>query len=196
MTFQTLFTSACPVGCFLGALLVLPVVGRAAGPRPCIGGKANAASYTWNFQKEATGLLNGLQVDAGQVQRRADLLDAYIRGNEVTWDLQSDQLDQLRDEVNDMGRKLCRLVAIRGVLAPWQQNAVDRIAPRIRLIADNAADAIAFLNHHQHDFRQPPYELYVRNLYRQARRVSATVEKFEAVASASRGKSSATKSSS
>lgn len=164
-------------GFLAGSMAALPAL--AMEPRECAAGKPTAASYTWNFQKEATGLLQDVQTEASQVRQHAANLQTYGRENVVDWQSHADQLDRVRAEVNDMGAKLCRLQEIRRVLAPWQQAAIDRIAPQIRLIADNAKDAIQFANNNQEALWQPVYTKYIANLYHEGQSVSTTVNDFE-----------------
>jgi hypothetical protein len=171
-------------GLCAGVLAALPSAALALEPRECVAGHPTAASYTWNFQKEADGLLQDLQNQAAQVQRHAATLRSFARADEVSWQAHADELQQVKAEINDMGQKLCRLTTIRGMLAPWQQEAIDRIGPQIRLAADNAEDAINFLDAHEQTLWQPTYRAYVRNLYQEAHRVSHTVGNFVASAHA------------
>jgi uncharacterized protein YoxC len=180
VTLQMLLTT----GLCAGVLAVFPSAALALAPRACVAGPPTAASYTWNFQKEADGLLQGLQNQAQQVQRHAATLRTFARTNDVDWQAHSDQLRQVKTEIDDMGKKLCRLTTIRRVLAPWQQQAVDRIGPQVRLAADNAEDAINFMNSHEETLWEPTYRMYVRNLYNEAHQVSNTVDHFQEYARA------------
>jgi uncharacterized protein YacL (UPF0231 family) len=170
------------IGCLTGALAAMPALAMA--PKECVAGKATAASYTWNFRKEATGLLQDVQSEAAQVRNHAAKIQTFGREYEVSWQAHSNQLSRLKTEVDDMGAKLCRLMMIRRVVAPWQQEAIDRIAPQIQLIADNAQDAIHFVNNHQESLWQPAYQRYVSNLYHESKSLSNTVNNFEEYAHA------------
>jgi hypothetical protein len=67
-----------------------------------------------------------------------------------------------------MGKKLCRLETIRRVVAPWQQETIERIASQLPLMADNTAAAIEYVNAHQQDLVNPTYQRYADNLYSEA----------------------------
>ena len=169
-------------GCLIGSMAVLP--GFASAAEECVAGEPTAASYTWNFQKEATGLIQDLQDQAMKVRDHAARLQSFGYSDELSWQAHADQLSRLKREVNDMGQKLCRLTVIRRELAPWQKQAVNRIAPELQLIADNAQDAITFVNNNQEALWQPTYKRYVDNLYAESNQISNTADNYLAYANA------------
>ena len=155
-------------GCALAAMAAFVVPGMGASVHECAPGNPTAASYTWDFKAEANTIFQDLETTARQTRNDADQLENYSRGTEASWEIQSDQLDILKQEVNDMGTKLCRLESIRRVLAPWQQAEVDRIAGTIQLMADNTQDAIVYLGAHEDELWVPTYQKYANNLYNEA----------------------------
>jgi hypothetical protein len=176
------------------AMLVAPGVSLAATPPQCSSAEPTAASYTWDFHKEASDLLNGLRVDARKARSAADQLRAFENEPEISWQSHADRLAQIKNEVNDMGAKLCRLEAIRSAALPWQQKAIDDVAPAVRLMADNVDDAILYLNAHQGNFWVPAYDLYVTNLSTQSGHLEGVVHNFEQYARLNKELSSAQKS--
>lgn len=164
MTLRTLMVSTCA----LAATVALVGPGMAAAAHECVPGSPTAASYTFDFMSEANTIFQDLETLARQTRYDADQLVTYNRGHEGDWEVQADQLNILKQEVNDMGTKLCRLESIRRVLAPWQQAEVDRIAGEVQLMADNTQDAIAYLNGHERELWAPAYQNYENNLYNEA----------------------------
>jgi hypothetical protein len=160
-------------------MAALPATSLAAESHACAPGKPTPQSYTWDFRGEASRLLNDIQVDAAKAQQHASKLDVFAADPLISWQTHAGQLASIRREVNDMGRKLCRLEVIRRVVAPWQQEAIDRTAPSVRLMADNAEDALVFLNNNQGNFWQPDYQKYVANLDQESGQVSHSVKTFE-----------------
>src|SRR5215469_14824806 len=134
----------------------------------CVPGSPTAASYTWDFKAEANSIFQDLETLARQTRDDADQFQTYSRDQAVSWEIQSDQLNILKHEVNDMGTRLCRLETIRRVLEPWQQTEVDRIAQEVQLMADNTQDAIVYLGGHEQDLWAPTYQKYANNLYKEA----------------------------
>jgi hypothetical protein len=142
----------------------------------CPVGKVTPASYTWNFQKETDAVFQDVQSDAQQALTQAAYLQSFADSDDVTWYSTADRLNQMASLVNDMGQKLCRLETIRRVDAPWQQDAIDRIATTLRLMADNVTDAIQFGNQNQQELWHPTYQKYVNSLYEQAHSLTQSVD--------------------
>ncbi len=163
-------------GCLSAAMALMTLPAGAAenvvAHQKCMTAPATAASYTWNFRQEGDHLFQEIQSDARQAASHAAKLESFEDSPTLGWQAHADQLMQLRADVNDMGAKLCRLQTIRRALAPWQQHAVDRMAKNIVLIADNAGDAIQFLNGHHRELWLPTYVKYVTNLYDQSHALS------------------------
>ena len=147
------------------ALTAFPLTLGATTAKECACEKPTAASYTWDFHREANTLFEDVQTDAQQIEDHAAELQSFSDEPELSWHDHAIQLNQLKGEVNDMGQKLCRLETIRRVVAPWQQKTIDRIASNVPLMADNTEDAILYLNAHQHDLTNPTYWRYADNLY-------------------------------
>lgn len=148
------------------ALSAIPVA--ASRVNQCAAGVPTAASYTWNFKGEANTIFKDVQADAQQALYHADKLQSFARDSNLDWQVHAGQLEYLKDEINDLGAKLCRLETIRGVVAPWQQHVIDQIATNARLMADNAQDAIVFGDKKPRDLWLAKYQKYVNNLYSEA----------------------------
>jgi hypothetical protein len=125
--------------------------------------RPDAASY-----REASAIFQAVNSDAEQALNNAATLQSFESADSPSWVSHADLLNQLRAEVNNMGQDVSRLETIRGVVAPWQQNVVDRIAANLQLMADNTRDAIAFGNSNPHDLLNLTYQNYVNNLYDEA----------------------------
>jgi hypothetical protein len=162
----------------IAGMAALPLASQAA-PQSCTAGTPTPASYTWNFQAEASRVLSGLQVDAAKAQYLADKLQTFSLDANVDWQLHANQLAALKREVDDMGRRLCRLEQIRPVAAPWQQKAIDDAASSVRLMADNVQDAINFLNEYHRNFWEPAYRHNVSNVFRESGQLSQSVKSLE-----------------
>jgi hypothetical protein len=154
--------------CVTGALVFAALPSQAAPVHECVTGQPTAQSYTWNFQREADGIFEDIHNDAGQVADRAATLQRDVTETNLIWESHGDTLMGLKASVNDMADKLCRLQAIRRVLSPWQQKTVDRINTEVRLMVDNAQDAITFSDANPSDLWSPTYSAYVNNLYHEA----------------------------
>lgn len=173
-------------GCVSGAVAVFVVPAMASTVHECVASKPTAASYTWNFKREADAIFSKVQADAKLAEHHADEVQSFARRTDISWETNVYQLDALKKEVNDMGAKLCRLETIRRVLAPWQQAEVDRIAKRMQLISDNTQDAILFMDAHTHQLWLPGYEKYAHNIYDEAAKLAHSTGKAVAYARVSK----------
>lgn len=157
------------------ALTAFPLPSGASTASTCAHGKPTAASYNWDFHREANNLFEEIRGDAEQARDYAARLQSYEDEPELDLQAHGDQLTYLKNEVNDMGRKLCRLETIRRGVAPWQQKTIDRIALHLQLMADNTQDAIVFVNSHQSDLFNQTYWRYADNIYSQANDLTRSV---------------------
>jgi hypothetical protein len=159
----------------LVGLTAFPLTLGAVTARECAYGKPTAASYTWDLHSEANALFEDVQTDAQQVTNHAAQLQSFSDDSNMGWQAHADQLNQVRSEVNDMGKKLSRLETIRRVVSPWQQKTIDRIASTVPLMADNTEDAIVYLRAHENDLINPTYRRYADNLYSEGNNLTQSV---------------------
>ena len=158
-------------------LLTAALTAPASTPPPCTctPGSPTAASNTWNFKGEANTIFQDIETDAQSIRTHADRIQSYERGPQLSWASHGDQLNAIRDDVNDMGKKLCRLEVIRGALAPWQQGEVDRIAAIVPLLANETEDAILFGAEHQQVLWLPVYQNDTNSLYENSNKLAQSV---------------------
>jgi hypothetical protein len=153
--------------CVSGTMTLFAIPSIAAESHACVAAEPTAASYTWDFHKEANAIFQNVEEDARKAMDHAANLQSYEDSN-LDWVTYGEQLNRVRAEVNDMGDLLCRLETIRPAVAPWQQKTIDSIASSVRLMADNAQDAIVFGNSHSRELWVPTFQAYVNNLYSEA----------------------------
>lgn len=142
----------------------------------CTAVTQTGASSTGNFKGEAITIFQQVQDEAHQALDLADKLKNSFLDPEMEWSDASEHLEELRDTVNDMGTRVCRLQTIRNLVAPWQQAEIDRIDKSDVLMANNTQDAILFANRHMHELWENPYRLYTSNLYSQANKLTQSID--------------------
>jgi len=147
------------------AMLLFVSPAGAATIHECVNAKPTAASYTWDFQQEADAIFQAVQSDAQDVSDHAAKLQGFVIDTDVSWQTHGDQLRQMKAKMNDLGMRLCRLQTIRRVLTPWQQKMVDQIGTNVQLMADNAQDAITFVDSNHDALWKPTYDRHVNNIY-------------------------------
>lgn len=154
-----------------------PASSTPSQPHACVAGKPTPASYKWDFKTEANNTFRAIQTDLQRASYDADQFQEATADSSPDWEIQGESLDALRDDVNDIGTRLCRLEAIRRVLSPWQQKAVDRIASTTVLLADNTQSEIKFGNAHPDFLWQPFYRGVARDIADEVSILQSSVDK-------------------
>ena len=152
----------------------------ATSAKLCPTGPPTAASYTWNFPKEASGLLVQMKTDAIQVRDIADKLDGLDHEPfDNFWQYDATLLDSARKQVNDMDGMLCRLETIRRVSSPWEKQAISRIAPSVVELSDTTQATIDYLNQNQRALVFPAYTDEAGIMYNKAGRIVNFVNEYQ-----------------
>jgi hypothetical protein len=167
----------CCASLFAAALL-LPAATKSEN-RSCALGTPTAASYTWNFPSEAQELLGDIAADAREARMHSDNLDRFALDPDISWQEHAVELSAVREAVNDMGTKLCRLETIRRVALPWEKKAIDDAAPLISEMANEAQAAITFLNDHEENLFNPAYNGFTAGLYQRSDKLAKEMNEFE-----------------
>lgn len=121
------------------AAAVLMAAGTASAQTPAPNQATDPAA------KDAITTLKLIDQQSAEISNNAFLMNMAVDRTD-DFDYQSDLLNQVRDEVNRVGRELDVLQAERGSLAPWQAAAVDQVAPVMHSVAMESTDAIRTFN--------------------------------------------------
>jgi wobble nucleotide-excising tRNase len=101
------------------------------------------------------------RLHASNAEKDAELLESYTRSM-VTWETHSAKLHAIRGHVNDLIRDFNRAKDLRAEASPWQQEAIDKIEPLLKSMADHLSATIDHLNDNQSKVRMPEYQSYVK----------------------------------
>ena len=166
-------------GALLCAMAFVPVVTQAQ-----IGtcGPAADRSYTRDSVPDATHLLKGMQYDANRVDYHAQQMDNFAYHPAFAWHTTGIELRRIRAEVNDMGKRLCKLERMQNVLPLAEQQAIQSVAPVVQEMADNADAAIRFRNTHHSGLWAPSFTTNAQNLHAEAKIVARRISQSEQVA--------------
>lgn len=95
---------------------------------------------------EGRELLNQIAERASAIRNTIGSLDSDTRFNKADSWTESSALNEVRYEVNLMGKDLRQLRDMQAQLAPWQQRELDRITPLAVALAGTTTDAIGAYN--------------------------------------------------
>lgn len=122
-------------------------------------------------------LLATAKTQATNASQDADLLKTYTRSS-LALASHGDQIEKIRGHVNDLGRTASELTAARSEASPWQQQAIDRIDPLLRELAETVTTTINHMNDHPDRIHMQPYRDYVSATYDVANRTATAISDF------------------
>jgi len=141
---------------------------------------ASSASPAVPSKEETSNLLQQLESDALTVKNEADHLRALTRDPFVTdWQDDGDQLIQICSRVNDMDNLLAELRTNQSADLPWQQKAIQSIAPAVVNLTNTTEAAVVSLNQNQGEVYQSNLYGLSQDFYNQAGLITKTIREVE-----------------
>jgi hypothetical protein len=145
-----------------------------AAPRSVFVGAAVCQSEDRNFPAEASSLLKEVQFTATLLARDAGILQSYSRSG-LSRESHTDRITVVKHHINNMGEKLNRLQAIRHLVTPWQQQAIDSVVSPAMMLAAHTQAAIEHLNERRNNLWHPDYTDHLRGIYDRSGQVKEAV---------------------
>ncbi len=105
----------------------------------------------------------------------AATLDAYANSN-ISWESHAARLENMREHVNNLGKTVKELTDLRAEGSPWQQEAIDRINPLLRSMADQLSATINHLSNNKERIHMQAYRDYVRANSELASRTASVIK--------------------
>lgn len=147
----------------------------------------SSTSDEWESPNEASVLLQKIRNQAIDVRDLAGQLQAFIRdGSDTDWEGDADVLTRATAHVNAMDDTLYSLRSIRQQAAPWQQKAIDRIAPKVIELTDYFQAAVHSLNNNPITLHllDQNYAQDTAGMYQRANTIANSIGRFENYATA------------
>jgi hypothetical protein len=127
--------------------------------------------------KEVSQLLEDIKVQSADLQRDSETLESYTRSG-VSWQTHAEELNQMKDRINTIGKTISKLQNLRSSASPWQQEAIDRIIPVAEKLASNTTAAIEHLNKNPLKINEPQYQEYIKSNAKTSSHLAALVKDF------------------
>jgi hypothetical protein len=115
-------------------------------------------------QRQVGDRLTDFKRTASQLRRQADTLNAD-RNSRVSWETHSQHLGNLKDHVNQLGRFLAELEAMRPEASENQRMAIEHARPHVVSIARSTTRAIELLNNQRGNTHFPEYAEVASDIY-------------------------------
>ncbi len=129
----------------LGLLLLVPTFGRA---QPA-------------DSEAITDLLKEAKAHAVVAEDDAATLESYTRST-MSWQTHGNHLTEMKIHANDLLSDFNQLKSMRSEGSPWQQEAIDRIDPLLRDMAEHLGAMIDHFNDNKNKIQMPPYREYAK----------------------------------
>ena len=127
-------------------------------------------------QMEKVGdLLAQFESRAIETRRDAARLESKTRGG-LSWQSHVDTLNLMREHVNDMGKMLAELEALKPQATLLQEKAIECARPHLQEMADGVESAIAALNQDRRNVMSQNYKATLHGVWTSADRLYRTVD--------------------
>jgi hypothetical protein len=139
---------------------------------------AQAEDNPSGSSQEVNQLLSQVKTQAIALERDCDEIATWAAGKQLSWESHAQKLNLIREHVNEAGRLLSNLHDARDEASPWQQQAIDRIHPLLKELADNTQGMIDHLNDKKSTFHLSEYGDYAKAGYELAHDLAALVSDY------------------
>ncbi len=139
---------------------------------------ANAGDNPSGSSQAISQLLSQVKTEAIALEEDAEDLATWTRTKQMSWQSHAEKLNKMRDHINVAGKLLAQLNEARGGASPWQQQAIDRIYPLLKELADNTETTIRHLVDNKGLIHFSPYTDYARANYDLAQELTALISDY------------------
>lgn len=112
--------------------------------------------------------LSSFKTTANQIRSEADLLKSYTPSMRLSWQSHTNQLNILREKVNQLGKDLAYLESQKPVAAEKQVMAMEHARPHLESIAENLTRAIELVDEDRRNVYSAEYVEAVDRVYTHA----------------------------
>jgi len=128
--------------------------------------------------KAITDLLKEAESHAILASVDAETLESYTRSHTVSWQSHAYRLRNIADHANDLIQDFNKLSSMRSEGSPWQQEAIDRVDPLLKEMADHLNTTVAHFKDNKHRVNMPPFHDYVKANREYMGRTSELISSF------------------
>jgi len=128
--------------------------------------------------KAITDLLKEVESHAILASDDAETLESYTRSHTMSWESHAARLRTMADHANSLIQDFDKLSSMRGEGSPWQQEAIDRVDPLLKEMAEHLNTTIAHFKDNKHRVNMPPFHEYVKANREYMGRTSGLISSF------------------
>ena len=139
---------------------------------------AKAADNSSGSSQEISRLLSQVKTEAVALERDSDELALWTQSKQLSWESHAKKLNEIREHINEAGKLLTKLNEAREGASPWQHQAIDRIYPLLKELADNTEATINHLNDNRAHIHFAAYQDYAKAGYDLAKELAALISDY------------------
>ncbi len=163
MRYKNIFLASCLVASMIAMPAALKADTNKSAPDPAT-------------VREVAGHLAAFEQQAVDVSRLSDHLLTLTRNHRTSWESHAYYLNNLRDNINSLGRMLSELEQAKPQASEAQQMAIERARPHLVTLASETSEALDFLREGRSNLWQIQYKETVADLSEQAHILYQTVD--------------------
>lgn len=127
--------------------------------------------------EKVNALFTEMKQHAALAEADAENLESYTRSS-MAWETHAKRITSMKDHVNALIKDYNEVKDMRGEASPWQQEAIDRVAPLLKDMADHLTASIEHLNQNQTKVHMKPWQDYARANYEYAVHTAGLIRDF------------------
>jgi hypothetical protein len=131
-------------------------------------GSASAAELATRGHRQVAKELADFKLTAAEMRRQADTLNSFTPSKQLSWQSHTQKLSALKDHVNEMGRSLAELEAMKPMANKTQALAIEHARPHLVSVAENLTEAIDLVNENRRSVYGDDYGEAVSDVYSHA----------------------------
>src|SRR5215469_16684392 len=150
----------------------------AAHPQGMAAAAPPAIQHSAYLSEQASTLLAEIQREAEGLRKNADVLGAFARNTQYSWQSHADYLHRVKEHINVVGERIAELQRIRNSVLPWQQQAITEVTTHASQVAASTQAAIVQLNDDRRSLLSPEYRDHLRTIDDSSAAMKERVDKF------------------
>ena len=108
----------------------------------------------------------------------SETLESYTRSHTMSWESHAHRLRTIADHANNLIEDFNKLSSMRDQGSPWQRDAIDRVDPLLKEMADHLNTTIAHFKDNKHRVNMPAFHDYVKANREYMGRTSELISSF------------------
>ena len=137
-----------------------------------------AAAAQTSDSKAINDLLKEAETHAMLANDDAELLESYTRHSTMSWESHAAKLTSIKGHANDLIEDFNKLTSRKQQGSPWQQDAIERVAPLLQEMSHHLSATINHLNDNKARIHMPPYREYAKANRKYMGRTSQLISDF------------------